>query len=166
MPEDVYPVPVVAYASEPPHRRVQLSSAKWRSLGDRYVAQVAAEGLKLDWIEGFNPYNISEAFRPKWCVTQPHVSHQVENTIQKWLLEGVITEIAPENALSCSGIFAIPKRDSDEVRLITNLKNVNAFLHTTYFKLPTLQKITPLLQPGSCGATLRQGTTPSGLSTS
>ena len=40
----------------------------------------------------------------------------------------------------------IPKRDSDELRLITNLKNLNPFLQTTYFHLPTLQGILPFFK--------------------
>jgi hypothetical protein len=140
------PVPPVRFAGLPPHTRVLKCAPAWSQLGDRYVAQVADQGLKLDWIDGFDPYNISEAFRPKWCVTQPRLAAQAENTIKQWLLEGIITEIDAGEAKSCSSIFTIPKRNSDEVRLITNLKNVNAFLKTTYFKLPTLQKIAPLLQ--------------------
>jgi hypothetical protein len=139
-PEIPQTLPQVSFAGLPPHTRILKSAPQWAKLGDKYVAQVAAQGLKLDWIDGFDPYNISEAFRPKWCVTQPRLAPQAENTIKQWLLEGIVTEIDAAEAKSCSSIFTIPKRDSDEVRLITNLKNVNAFLKTTYFKLPTLQK--------------------------
>ena len=47
--------------------------------------------------------------------------------IQDWLATGVVTKISPELAASCSPIFTVPERDSEELRLITNLKNVHAF---------------------------------------
>lgn len=132
----------------PPHQRVLCAADNWQKLGDSYVANVAKSGLRLDWLEGFCPENPHPLFRPAWWVSSPLLPPQVGEIVEDWLRQGVITEIESTAAKSCSSIFVIPKKGSDDFRLITNLKNVNAFLSTTPFRLPTLQSILPFLSKG------------------
>jgi hypothetical protein len=62
------------------------------------------------------------------------------------LLEGIVTEIYAAEAKSCSSIFPIPKRNADEVRLITKLQMAMPFLKTSFYQATYLHKIAPLLQ--------------------
>ena len=47
-----------------PHLRMQKALPEWKKLGDQYVSQVVEGGLKLDWIEEFDPENPSAEFAP------------------------------------------------------------------------------------------------------
>lgn len=142
------PVPALTGAGLPPHLRVMAAAKYWQELGDKYVGSIAQHGLLLSWVEGFNPLNFSEEFCPRWCQTKHPLPYETGRVVQQWLDSGVIQEISSNEALCCSPIFTIEKKGSEELRLITNLKNVNAFLQTTHFHLPTLQTITPLLTKG------------------
>lgn len=135
----------------PPQKRVLQAAASWASLGDTYISRVVTEGLKLDWVEGFDPLNPVRSFSPRWEYPQDNQPEAVKDIIAKWLKGGIITVIPPHHVKSCSSIFAIPKKESQEWRLITNLKNLNEFIETTYFRLPTLKDIAPFIKPGMWG---------------
>ena len=133
----------------PPHIHVQHNAANWQILGDAYLCQIANQGLLLDWIEGFDPENPLPEFRPQWWESRAdRLPPTVATIVHDWLVQGVIKEVPPHVPLACSSIFVVPKRDSDEFRLITNLKNLNPFLKTTYFHLPTLHSILPYFKKG------------------
>lgn len=132
--------------SLPPHERVQARHRQWCVLKDTYLAHVAAEGLLLDWIDGFDPINPLPHFRPAWWESRSDLPPSAASTIFDWLQQGIIKQVQQEDVASCCSVFVIPKKDSDEVRLITNLRNVNQFLQTSYFHLPTLYTIVPYLK--------------------
>ena len=141
-------VPPLIHACLPPHLRVQKALPEWKKLGDQYVSQVVEGGLKLDWIEEFDPENPSAEFAPPWKYPQPEQPPAVAKIIQTWVTQGLLTVQPVKNVKCCSSIFAIPKKEQDEWRLITNLKNLNEFLQTTHFSLPTLKDILPFLHKG------------------
>ena len=78
----------------------------------------------------------------------PEQPAAVKDIIQNWLTQGLLTVQPIKNVKCCSSIFAIPKKEPGEWRLITNLKNLNEFLNTTYFTLPTLSDVAPMLHKG------------------
>ena len=114
------------------YQRVQAKASVWDSLGDVYVSNVIREGLRLPWIEGFDARRPDPSFRPAWTFNSD-LPAQVDDLIAQSLDEGVISEIPFSEVNSLSQIFAIPKKELGQWRLITNLKNVNPFLQTTYF---------------------------------
>lgn len=132
----------------PPHARVLSRADRWAQLNDPYVARVAQRGLLLDWLEGFQPLDPDPKFCPPWWSSSPDLPPEIGKLVQQWVKAGVVIEVQPDEVHCASSIFAIPKQDSEELRLITNLKNVNPFLSTTPFKLPTLQNILPFLKKG------------------
>jgi hypothetical protein len=124
---------------------VKARAAAWEQLGDKYVASIARHGLALDWIEGFNPYFPEDNFRPAWWTSKVDELPKIFSIIEQWLADGIVKEVPPTHPMACASVFTVPKRGTDELRLITNLRNVNAFLQTTHFSLPTF---VPLLQKG------------------
>jgi hypothetical protein len=68
--------------------------------------------------------------------------------VDELINSGSVREVPREFLQACSSIFAIPKVGSDKWRLITNLRNVNEFLVTETFKLPSLNSISTYLIPG------------------
>ena len=152
-------VPQLEHPHLAPHLRVQKAAHHWHLFQDTYVSRVVSEGLKLDWIDGFNPEWPDPTFCPVWEYPKERQPPEVQNIIHQWLLQGLLTEIPWENVKCCSSIFAIPKKDSPDWRLITNLSNLNAFLQTTYFTLPTWKDIAPLLHKGmwACKVDIKGG---------
>ena len=65
--------------------------------------------------------------------------------------------VDPAYVKCVSEMFAIPKKHGpgeETHRLIINLKNVNAWILTKYFQLPSLQKILPYLRRGLWGVVI------------
>ena len=126
--------------------RLQACSQTGASLGDQYAAQVVDQGLRLPW-SSLDPQST-----PLWTFNQNDLPPQVGVLISEALREGVTSEIPFDQVKCLSQIFAIPKKEPGKWRLITNLRNLNPYLKTTYFQLPTLQKIKPFLQKGMWAA--------------
>ena len=145
-------VPEVAYPYLPSHSRVQASLSEWKRFRDAYVSQVIQHGLYLDWVEGFNPSRPDPAFSPRPMFCNAVLPPEVDVLVEEMVHDGTVLEISPEEAHCQSSIFAVPKKDTDSWRLITNLRNINDFLVTTPFKLPTLQQILPFVRQGMWGA--------------
>lgn len=140
-------LPKLHHPELPPHQRVLQCASKWKQLGDQYVSSVAQSGLKLDWAPGFDPCSPQDSYRPPFWVTKEFLPEEVGTLVKEWLQEKSIEQVAPDVPKATSSIFAIPKKPKGW-RLITNLRNVNAFLRTTKFQLPTLQQILPHLHKG------------------
>ena len=85
---------------------------------------------------------------PPWWTSHPELGPETASLVQDWLDSGVIKWVPIHEVACASSIFPIGKRDTTELRLITNLRNINPFLVTTPFQLPTLREILPYLRPG------------------
>ena len=57
-------VPPLLHPQLPPPERIQKARENWFKLGDAYINRVVTEGLKLEWIEGFNPEDLDVSFPP------------------------------------------------------------------------------------------------------
>ena len=110
---------------------------------------VAVPALKHPW---FPPHlRVQKACHHWASLNDPYITKVVSEGLKLDWIEGFTPEnpeIPWKDVKCCSSIFAIPKKDSPHWRLITNLSNVNAFLQTTYFTLPTWKDIFPFLQKG------------------
>ena len=109
-------------------------------------------GLQLDWVDGFDPDRPTDDFRPRSShaeVTDPELVKHVLDAVQ----QGCTERVERKDIKCCASMFAVDKA-SDEAhpeggrRPITNLKNVDQFVQTTYFRLVTLWGILPFLRPG------------------
>ena len=134
--------------SYPPHARLRACEQAWVELEDAYAVNVIRQGLKLSWVPDLDPENPTEGFRFKWGRNPPDLPDVVESLIGDMLKTGSVVLVNKSFLKACSSIFAIPKAGSDKWRLITNLRNINEFLVTETFKLPSLNNISTYLIPG------------------
>ena len=70
------------------------------------------------------------------------------------IASGHLKKVSPADVKCVSETFAIPKKHGpgeETHRLIINLQNVNAWIQTEHFQLPSLQKILPYLRKGLWG---------------
>ena len=75
---------------------MQRNAANWQVLEDPYLCQIAANGLLLDWIEGFDPENPLPEFKPAWWESKAdRLPPTVATIIWDWLKQGVIKEVPP-----------------------------------------------------------------------
>ena len=84
------PIQDVSSGQLPPHERVRKAANTWKKLGDSYLSEIAAHGLLLDWIEGFDPENPLPEFRPAWWESRKDLPPTVQYIIHDWLKEGII----------------------------------------------------------------------------
>ena len=113
--------------------RLQTNLPTWLSLGDAYTSQVLREGFKLPFVEGFDPENPDPNHYPPWTFNKEVLPDQVATLIQESLDNGSISEISFDQVKGSSQIFAIPKKDPGQWRLITNLKNLNPLFENNLF---------------------------------
>lgn len=144
-------MPSKAYPYSPPaaaHQRVQQAAVHWAQFRDKYVLSVIQQGLKLHWVEGFDPLHPATDFRPRFAIKNPPLPPEVKALIEEMVADGSLLEINGQEAMCISPIFAIDKKEKGKLRLITNLRGVNDFLETTPFHLPSLQQILPFIKKG------------------
>ena len=145
-------VPPPIHPHMPLYLRCRAQLLEWETLKDTYAASVIRNGLQLDWVDGFDPDRPTDDFRPRSShaeVTDPELVKHVLDAVQ----QGCMERVERKDIKCCASMFAVDKA-SDEAhpeggrRPITNLKNVNQFVRTTYFRLVTLWGILPFLRPG------------------
>ncbi len=82
----------------------------------------------------------------------PNLSAEMTEKLQKevdqLLFMGAISEQASEVGLFLSPIFAIPKSNSDAIRLIHDLRRVNSQLHPRKFRMRGLAEVATTMQRG------------------
>ena len=145
-------VPPPIHPHMPLYLRYRAQLHEWETLKDTYAASVIRNGLQLDWVDGFDPDRPTDDFRPRSShaeVTDPELVKHVLDAVQ----QGCMERVERKDIKCCASMFAVDKA-SDEAhpeggrRPITNLKNVNQFVQTTYFRLVTLWGILPFLRAG------------------
>ena len=103
-------VPALKHPLISPAQRVHLALTEWIKLQDPYLANIVAEGLKLDWVEYFDPENPDKRMSPGWQYAQEELPPEVDEIIDTWLKQGILTVVPEELVKACSPIFAIPKK--------------------------------------------------------
>ena len=86
-------VPPPSIPSQGAHERVRQALPAWASLNDEYVFKVLQNGLKLNWVQGFNPTNPNSSFRPKRTFNKPDLPPEVASLVREMLLDGSISEV-------------------------------------------------------------------------
>ena len=71
----------------------------------------------------------------------------VKLELEKFLAQGIIEHTTLQQGDFVSNLFARPKKNPGEIRLILNLKFLNKFVPTNHFKMESLEVALKLLQP-------------------
>ena len=128
---------------------MQACLGSWSTLGDSYVYSVIEFGLYVNWV--------SSDPSPTPCTLVPVASVHERRLLKAAIASGHLKRVDPADVKCVSETFAIPKKHGpgeETHRLIINLKNVNAWILTEYFQLPSLQKILPYLRRGLWGVVI------------
>ena len=141
-------LPPLPNAHLPAHLRVQSCLQEWSGLGDRYVTKVVRHGLRLDWAQDFDGEGRAPA--PTYENSMTRCLH-VRRLLKSAAKEGTLMEVAEDQLKCVSAPFAIDKKHApgkESKRLILNLRNVNMWVRTKHFALPSLWRILPYLRKG------------------
>ena len=144
------------YASHPAHARLRMCQRIWDDLDDTYLAAVLRAGVLFDWIPGMDPTTPDPLFSglPTYTSVDLHQHLALCPEIKKVMDIGELKCVQPEDVKCVSGMINVPKkRDTKNPQEswgpCTNLRNVNAFIRTTFFRLPTLLELALLLYFGA-----------------
>ena len=100
-------------------------------------------GMPLDF-EDIIPSN---SFCPELPLSQSE-HEAAQNEIKDLLRKKAIVPCKHDYPEFISGIFVVPKKDSDKMRVILSLKRFNSFLRKKSFKMETFQSMINLVFPG------------------
>ena len=103
--------------------------------------QVIEEGVRLKLTKMPTPMSARARGDPQ----------QLKDLLDKMVERGVVRRLTQEEISRTqfwTPVFGVPKRDSDELRLITDLRSINKLLHTPKFKQATWASLlTVLVEP-------------------
>ena len=103
-------------------------------------------GLRLDWVPDFNRELQAPVATYKNLSTHcPHVRRLLRAAAE----EGTLAVVSVDQLRCVLAPFAIDKKHApreEEKRLILNLQNVNMWVRTEHFALPTLGTVLPYLR--------------------
>ena len=121
--------------------RLTFFAPAWATIcQDKFVLRVVAQGY---YIPLGAPIPLDVA-RP-WHARVACPSEGLLSEISLLLEKGAVEPVQDHPGLCLSPIFVIPKR-SGKLRLILNIKRINAFIPKPRFRMETLSYILPLLQ--------------------
>ena len=121
--------------------RLTFFAPAWATIcRDKFVLRVVAQGY---YIPLGAPIPLDVA-RP-WHARVACPSEGLLSEISLLLEKGAVEPVQDHPGLCLSPIFVIPKR-SGKLRLILNIKRINAFIPKPRFRMETLSYILPLLQ--------------------
>lgn len=104
------------------------------------------EHCHLEFIDGIRPKQISVPYQTCFDKTKERaIDIEIEN-LKKL---GVINDVDYDHEQYISTIFSVPKKNTDEHRMILNLKEVNKYVVSHHFKMDTFEKALKLVTPGT-----------------
>jgi ribonuclease HI len=118
---------------------------QWQNLiQDRFAKSVVKNGYHIDWLE--NPPPLSN----KVIYTKLHNQGDLlQNEVQEMLQKGAIEQVQSSTPGYYSTFFLVPKKDTDQMRPVINLKALNKFVLTPTFKMHSPQSIIRMLTKDS-----------------
>ena len=115
--------------------------SKWESItDDPGVLSVVRQGLELEFM-----------VEPSLRGSPPQINMKstqklaINKEIKRLLAIGCINEVKRAERLFLSNIFTVPKKNGD-LRLVSNLKDLNQFLAFHHFKMESFQTAKDLIQ--------------------
>nr|CAH7749579.1 unnamed protein product [Callosobruchus chinensis] len=122
--------------------RLRNFSPRWKKVTNSKQIFSWLKGYKIPFFS--EPFQVVVPKEPKWSDKERKlISDEVAHLIQK----GAISKVNPINGQFVSNTFTTPKRDGS-LRLIINLKQLNAFIKTDHFKLEDHKTVARLITPG------------------
>ena len=109
----------------------------------------SVQGVKLDFFE--DPV---QDRLPHEIQFNKQEAEAVQNELEKFLELGIIRKSKINQGDFVSNLFARPKKDKNQVRLILNLKPLNRFINFIHFKMEGLQSALDLIRPGMVMASI------------
>ena len=106
------------------------------------------QGLHLDWVAIFDGEDHAPA--PTYENSSTHC-HHVRRLLEAAAKDGILKVVSRDQLRCVSAPFAIDKKHApgeEGKRLILNLRNVNMWVRTEHFALPSLGRILPYLRRG------------------
>jgi hypothetical protein len=129
--------------------RLREFSSNWEAVTeDRWTLSVIRRGFKLMFVENppLAPHPIFSRIPILTAnVKEAAVRREVETLLEK---RAVIELFPPYTPGFYSSIFVIPKKNSEKLRLVINLKPLNRMLEKYPFKMETTRSITAALHQG------------------
>lgn len=113
----------------------------WQSLSP-YIAAQLKEGFRLPWRS--RP-SLRQARQP---TLSPLEMAQVDREIERALKKHAIIQIHPAEVACLNPIFTVAKKDTEERRMIVDLRQVNKHLIVPKFKMTTFREAKQLITPG------------------
>lgn len=103
------------------------------------IGRLNVKPVKIILKEGAVPYSVSTARR----VSVPMLP-KVKKELERMVASGVITEIK-EPTEWCAPMVPVPKKNTEQVRICVDLKNLNRAVKREKYMLPTIDDILPKL---------------------
>ena len=123
--------------------RLRCFLPEWEEITeDRFVLSVVREGFCIHLAEPLP----RGAIRIRPPLLSPPLQQHVSSEIQQLLEKGAIEQVRDHPLLCLSPVFVIPKR-SGKLRMILNMKRINAHIPKERFRMETLATILPELYP-------------------
>ena len=113
----------------------------WKRItSDKYILDIVKHGLKLEFL--------SEApNRKPFRVTYNSKENNISQEINKLLKKKVIVETIAEKGYFFSSVFLRAKKD-ESCKMILNLKKLNKYIDSKYFKMESLQNVLHMVNSG------------------
>jgi ribonuclease HI len=118
---------------------------QWQSLiQDRFAKSIVKNGYQIDWIH--NPPHLSTR------VIYTHLNQQsqlLQAEVAQMLQKGAIEQVHLIDPGFWSTFFLVPKKDSDQMRPVINLKSLNKFIKCPTFKMHSPQSVLRFIHKGN-----------------
>jgi hypothetical protein len=111
---------------------------------DKFAKSVVKNGYQIDWLHHPPPLSDRVVF------TQLHQKQDLLLAeIQEMLQKGAIEKVMSPGPGFCSTFFLVPKKDTDQMRPVINLKGLNKFVKCPTFKMHSPSSIIRMIHKGN-----------------
>jgi ribonuclease HI len=134
-----------SYHPYPVGGRLKHFLLQWQLLiQDKFAKSVVKNGYQIDWVHQPPPLTNRVMY------TQlDKQSELLEKEVQEMLQKRAIEQVTNQEPGFCSTFFLVPKKDSDEMRPVINLKGLNKFVKCPTFKMHSPSSIVRMIRKGN-----------------
>jgi hypothetical protein len=116
----------------------------WRlTIRDKFALSVISKGYHLDWVQ------VPQISNHVLHTQLKKQTYLLQEEIDQMLEKGAIEEVVPITPGFWSTFFLVPKKDTDQMRPVINLRGLNKFVKTPTFKMHTPQSILRMIHKGN-----------------
>ena len=129
--------------SDPQAGRLSLHFTNWTKVTcNNFILQIVQFGLKIQFFQTPPFLHLKSSPFP------PSRVAAISKEVSSLLVKSAIAPITPSPEQFISPIFDVAKKDSEDCRVILNLKILNTFIRKTKFRLEGYQVIFSMIQVG------------------